>query len=154
MDYGELLTIPIVISIFIISKILINFEDKIRKENVSSYKASLLAIKEHRLIEINKILNSGAIPYNNYLILIGSENAINFGYQIYLYVYVIDWYDYVKLKDLINITIYLADINELKESKINLETDLCEVTLAKTYKFYKKNINYNTLESFLDKRKI
>jgi hypothetical protein len=144
--------IIIIILLLIIGNILFYYEDKEKEAKIN--KQRLLDLKGYSLTMINKILNTKAVPYHNYLILIVSDPSINFGYEAHPFARFIDWSDYNKLKDIGNIEIRLIDISKIKEITHKLETDLCEVTVAKTYRFLNRNITYKKLEEMVTKSKL
>ena len=65
------------------------------------------------LVEFKRIYNSDISSYKEYKILLISTNKINFGYLIRENHYLIDWYNYIKLKEIQYTSIFIINMSIL-----------------------------------------
>jgi archaellum biogenesis ATPase FlaH len=154
--YENIIIILVGILLFIFMIAFIIYKDKKRTRK---YNMRLLNnVKKHYLQSIhpilNLLLNFKVIPYNKYIILITVRDKIDFGHKLYLFTYLIDWYDYHKLKYITNKRIHLININKLKRIESELNTNLCEVTLTKGHRIIYNIISYEKLETLINKEKL
>jgi hypothetical protein len=107
---------------------------------------------------LKDILNSGIIPYNNYFIVVYTINPITFGYKFFSGEYLINWYDYNKLKDINYRSIELFNIEKLKLAESILRNSkvqtYSEIIFPEECNKYITTITYEVLELMLVKSKL